>query len=328
MLAHPEDSLGYGQGRVSAMKYESVKRVLSAAFVLSLGFGAAGCSRDNIEAINLANLGDKSLKVNVEGAIEKYEEATRLDPTNHLIFWKLSNAYQKKEDWDKEASTLARAIQIAPEFANYSYKRGLALMQKAAAGNPDAYEEAKQPLQKCIETDPNYAECYHELGTAMLWTDNEQGALENWTKAIEHDPNVAYFYPPLAETLIALKMYDQAEAVLKEGARLLRPTDEQGRDQVYGIYTLLALVAQAKNDRAGQLAALEKANDIAGDKHPEMSYNVGSTYAVMSPPQKEKAVRLLNSFTKRVCKGAQAAEKFKDQCATANDLVQKLGGTQ
>jgi hypothetical protein len=48
----------------------------------------------------------------------------------------------------------------------------------------------------------------------------------------------------------------------------------------------------------------------------------------MNPPQKEKAVRLLNSFTKRVCKGAQAAEKFKDQCQTANDLIQKLGGTQ
>ena len=51
------------------MKYESVKRVLSAAVGLSLGFGAAGCSRDHIEAINLANVGDKSLKVNVDGAI-------------------------------------------------------------------------------------------------------------------------------------------------------------------------------------------------------------------------------------------------------------------
>ena len=310
------------------MKHESKKRVAAVALGLSVVFGATGCSRDNIEAINMANIGDQSLKVNLEGAIEKYEEATRLDPTNHLIFWKLANAYQKKEDWDKMASTLAHAAQIAPEFANYSYHRGYALMQKAAQGNPDAYEEAKQPLQKCIETDPNYAECYHELGTANLWTDNEQGALENWTKAIEHDPTVAYFYPPLAETLISLKMYDQAEAVLKEGTRIIQPTDDHNKNNLYGMYVLLSMVDQARGDKAGMVSALEKANDVDGEKNPEIGFNLGSTYAVMNPPNKEKAVRLLNSFTKRVCKGAQAAEKFKDQCATANDLIQKLGGTQ
>lgn len=309
-----------------AMKNLSKHWVTSIALGLSVVAGTAGCSRNHIEAINLANLGDKSLQVNVEGAIEKYEEATRLDPSNHRIFWKLSNAYQKKEDWDKMASTLARAVQIAPEFANYSYKRGFALMQKAAQGNPDAYEEAKQPLQKCIETDPNLAECYHELGTAMLWTENEQGALDNWTKAIEHDPTVPYFYPPLAETLIAMKLYDQAEAVLKEGTRIVQPRDEHAKNNLYGMYVLLSMVYQARNDMSSMVGALERANDVAGDQNPEIGFDLGSTYAVMKPPQKEKAVRLLSSFTKRACKGAQA-EKFKDQCATANDLVQKLGGS-
>ncbi len=317
------------------MKYESLKFAASLVFGLSSALGSVACSRDNIEAINLANLGDKSLKVNVDGAIEKYEEAVRLDPTNHRIFWKLANAYQKKEDWDKMASTLARAEQIAPDFANYDYKQGLALMQKAAQGNPDSYEEAKAPLQKCIQTDPNFAECYHELGSANLWTDNDQAALENWTKAIEHDPTVAYFYAPLAEELIALKLYDNAEAVLKEGTRIINPSNAKApeemdtiREQLFAMYSLLARVEQARGDTQGMVATLEKANDAAGEKHPEIGFNLGSTYAVMKPPQKEKAVRLLNSFVKRTCKGAQAAEKFKDQCATAADLIQKLGGTQ
>jgi tetratricopeptide (TPR) repeat protein len=264
--------------------------------------------------------------VNIEGAISKYEEATRLDPTNHLIFWKLANAYQKKEEWDRMAATLSRALQVAPEFANYAYRRGYALVQKAAQGNPDAYEEAKQPLQKCIETDPGFAECYHELGTTKLWTDDEQGAIEAWTKAIEHDPTVPYFYPPLAETLIALKLYENAEVVLKEGTRLVTPTDEHAKKNLYGMFVLLSMVQQARGDMAGMVSSLEKANDVAGNEQAEITFNLGSTYAVMNPPQKEKAVRLLNSFTKRVCKGSQAAEKFKDQCATASDLIQKLGG--
>lgn len=310
------------------MKSKSMKTIAIVAAGVCSSALSLGCSRDHIEAINLANLGDKSLQVNVEGAISKYEEATRLDPTNHRIFNKLGNAYQKKEDWDKMASTMARAQEVAPDFASYAYKRGYALMQKAQTGNPDAYEEAKAPLQKCIETDPNYAECYHELGTANLWTDNEQGALENWTKAIEHDPTVPYFYPPLAETLIGMKLYEQAEAVLKEGTRIVVPSDDHAKNNLYGMYVLLSMVYQARGDTAGMVSALEKANDAAGDKNPEIGFNLGSTYAVMKPPQKEKAVRLLNTFSKRVCKGAQAAEKFKDQCATASDLIQKLGGTQ
>ena len=163
------------------------------------GFGALacvlsmGCSRDHIEAIQLANQGDQAVAVNVSGAIAKYEEASRLDPSNHRIYWKLGMAYQKQEEWGKMESVLSRAAAQAPEFAEYFYYRGYALVQIAQGGNLDAYEDAKAPLQKCIELDPNYAECYHWLGQAMLWTGNEQAALENFSKAIEHDPKVGYF---------------------------------------------------------------------------------------------------------------------------------------
>jgi tetratricopeptide (TPR) repeat protein len=292
--------------------------------VLAVGLASlSACSRDHIEAINLANEGDQSVKVNVEGAIQKYEQAIQLDPTNHRILWKLAVAYEKKEDWDKMASTLARAVQVAPDFATYWYKRGAALNAQAEAGNPDAYEQAKEPLKKCIEKDPNIAECYFLLAESLLWTDDEQGAIENYQKAIEHDPTVSFFYPPLAEILITLRLVNEAEAVLKEGARLVPPS-EKNNPKIYGMYVLLANVAQMKRDKAGQLAAIERAEQFAGDAHPEFGFNLGSTYASMDPPQKEKAVRLLDQFTKKVCRGAQA-QKFKEQCEESASLVQKLG---
>ncbi len=128
----------------------SIKR---AALAMSVAFGVAstGCSRDHIEAVNLANEGDRAVTVNVEGAIQKYEQARQLDPTNHLITWKLAKAYERKEDWDKMAATLAVAVQTNPEFASYWEKRGLALTKLAEAGNPDKWEEAKEPLKKFIE---------------------------------------------------------------------------------------------------------------------------------------------------------------------------------
>lgn len=283
-----------------------------------------GCSRDHIEAINLANEGDRQVKVNVEGAISKYEQATQLDPTNHRILKKLANAYEKKEDWDKMASTLARAVTVAPDFADYWFKRGYAIIQQAENGNPDAYEQAKEPLKKCIEKDPNLAECYHFLGQACLWTDDVQNSLSNLSKAIEHDPTVAYFYPPLGEIYVTLKMYSEAEKVLKEGTRIVPPS-EKHNPNLYGMNILLFQVAQAREDKPAMVAAMENANEVAGDTHPEISFNLGSTYAVMDPPRTEKAVRLLNAFNKRACRGANAA-KFKDQCETSQSLIQKLAG--
>jgi len=297
--------------------------VTKASVLAALLVGTA-CSRDHIEAINLANEGDQAIKVNTEGAITKYEQAIQLDPTNHKIMWKLAKAYEKKEDWDKMASTLSRATQVAPSFANYNFKRGYALIKQAEAGNPDKYEEAKEPLKKCIEKDPNFAECYHFLGEASLWTNDEQGALDNYTKAIEHDPSTPYFYPPLAELYITLKFYKEAGQVLKEGTRVI-PPGEKNNNHLYAMYVLRFSVAQAQKDKAEMVTSMEKAEEVAGDSHPEIAFNLGSTYAVMEPPQKEKAVRLLSSFVKKACRSATAA-KYKEQCETSNTLIQKLGG--
>jgi tetratricopeptide (TPR) repeat protein len=302
------------------MKFGRFPKLVALAVV---GLLALGCSRSHIEAINLANEGDQSVKVNVEGAIVKYEQAIQLAPTNHRILWKLANAYEKKEDWDKMASTLSRAVQVAPDFANYWYKRGSALIMQAEAGNRDAFEQAKEPLKKCIEKDPNLAECYFLLGEALEWTDDEQGAVDNYTKAIQHDPSKGFFYPPLAEIYLRFKLDKEAEAVLREGTKLV-PPDEKNLAKLYNMYILLHNVAQMKGDKAGQLAAVEQAEKYAGETHPEFAFNLGSVYAAMDPPQKEKAVRLLNQFTKRVCRG-QGAAKFKEQCEATSSLLQKLG---
>src|SRR3954464_1744385 len=97
--------------------------VLAAAMALASG----GCSRNAIEAINLANEADKQKDVDVDGAISKYEQAAQLEPTNHRILFKLGMAYRKKEAWDRLSSTMPRATQGAPKFAKYWYWRGPAI---------------------------------------------------------------------------------------------------------------------------------------------------------------------------------------------------------
>lgn len=293
------------------------------AFGIALGALSFGCSRAHIEAIELANEGDRAIVVNTDGAIQKYEQAITLDPTNHLIIGKLAKAYEKREDWDKMASTLSKAIAAAPTFANYWEKRGLALTKLAEAGNPDSWEEAKEPLKKCIEADANRAWCYELLGEAQWWTDDVQGALQSFTQAIEHDPRIPYFYVTLAELYQVLRFYNEAASVLEQGTRNVEPTEES-RDHLYNMYLLTFNVAQNAGDKARMLASVERAYEIGGEQHPEAKFHLGSTYASMDPPQKEKAKQLLESFQKKACKG-EGAKKFKAQCAQANSFIQALG---
>src|SRR5208282_6276509 len=108
-----------------------MRSIRIAATVALIAASLAGCSRNNIEAVNLANEGDQVKGSNPEEAISKYEQAVALDPTNHRILWKLALAYHKKEDWSKDASTCAQAEKVAPTFANYYFEQGYALEQQA-----------------------------------------------------------------------------------------------------------------------------------------------------------------------------------------------------
>jgi tetratricopeptide (TPR) repeat protein len=303
-----------------------LRAVLGLVLVSTLALSGVGCSRNAIEAINLANEGDQQRNTDVDGAISKYEQAVQLDPTNHRIMFKLAMAYRKKEAWDKVASTLARAAQVAPKFANYWYERGYAIEEQAAKKTL-SWEEAKEPFKKCIEADPNYADCYHELGYANLWTDNEQEALSNYTKAIEHRPEELRFYTRLADLYLALGYNDQGAQVLKEALSYGKEGDAKSDKFLYGVHVLLSQVYQSKGQMNEMVAELEAARKVSGEDHPEILYNLGSTYAVLNPPRKTEAIQLLKGFSTRACRGSGATGKYKDQCEASQSLVAKLGGT-
>jgi tetratricopeptide (TPR) repeat protein len=303
--------------------------VFSAALVAASLLGT-GCSRNRQEAVLLATKGDQEVKLNVDGAINSYDQATKLDPTNHKLFFKLGMAYRKKEDWDKVASTFATAARLAPTFANYWLERGHALSLQAGKKTVP-WEEAKEPLQKCIQADPNFAECYEELGTAFLWTDDEQKALENFNKAIEHDPTNIGYYTMLAGLYLDLGYVKEAEQILKEGKAFVKPDDKDKErlKAVYNLHVLLARAYQERDSLPDAVTELEAAKAVAPADGPEsvlILWNLGSTYATMKPPKSAEAISMLKGFSSRACKGSKAAT-YKNECEQTQALVSKLGGT-
>jgi tetratricopeptide (TPR) repeat protein len=300
-----------------------MKLKLVLALSCALLVAATGCSRNRQEAVILANQADKEVALNPEGASSKYEQATKLDPTNHQIFFKLSNAYKKKEEWDKMASALSNATRLAPKFANYWFWRGYALEQQARKKTL-SWEEAKDPYTKCIEADPNFAECYSQLGTVMLYTDDEQKALENYTKAIEHDPSNLSYFADLADLYIRLGYTKEAEQILQEAKNFAKPGDKF----VFGIHNLLAMVYQDRGSTSEMLASLEAAKASVPSDSPEgvqILYSLGIAYA-QSGQKKQEAIQMLKGFTARACKSAQAT-KYKTECESSQAAIQRLGGT-
>lgn len=286
---------------------------------------AGACSRNNIEAVNLANEGDKAKATDLDGAISKYEQAVNLDPTNHRILWKLALAYTKKENWPKVAETCAKAERLAPKHANYFLQHGLALSREAQKG-PTSWGDAKAPLETAISLDDNLADAHFELAEVLLHLDDEQGALKEYTTAIQKKPDELSFYGPPADLYIRLNYVDQAEQLLKEGLGFAK----EGDKHLFQIHSLLGEIAEMKHDMSKAVAEYEAAKKACGQCNEAGQqiafFNLGAAYASLSPPRKSEAMAQLQSFQKMICKGA-AAQRYADQCTQAQQLASKLGGT-
>jgi Flp pilus assembly protein TadD len=302
-------------------------KVASAAVVAVII--CAGCSRDDIEAVNLANEADKVRDTNPDDAISKYEQASKLDPKNHKILYKLLRAYHKKEDWPKVAATAAQAAKQAPSFANYSFEQGHALAIMAQKG-PTTWAEAKDPLQQAISKDPNIFDAYEDLADVQIHMDDEQGALQSYTKAIDTKPDEIQFYGPLADLYLQLGFRDQAEQVLKEGVSFAKEGDPRQAKYLFAIHTLLGSILESKGNETSAVSEYEAAKRLCGNCNEAGQqiafFNLGVAYASLAPPRKNDAISELQKFNKIVCKGG-AAQRYADQCAQAQQYASKLGGS-
>jgi len=298
---------------------------------VALAVIAAGCSRNNIEAVNLANEGDQAKGSNIDEAISKYEQATKLDADNARIWWKLTLAYEKKEDWQKMASAAVQAEEAAERsdkkksHADYYFRQGYALEQLAESAK-GSWADCKAPFQTAIQLDPNYSQAYGELAMADLYTDDEVGAMQNWTKAIQVRPDETQYYVDLATEYRALMMYDQEEQLLKE-AVAFAPADDK---HLFNLHALLGDVYETKGDFSRAVTEYETAKKSCESNkcndHKEAYFFLGGAYAELSPPKKNEAIQQLQSFWKITCKGALAV-KYGDQCAESQEIVRRMGGS-
>ena len=69
----------------------------------------------------------------------------------------------------------------------------------------------------------------------LIHVDDEAGAIQNWTKALEVKPDETQYYVTLADEYRRLMFFDQAEQVLREGLSFAKEDDKH----LFNLHSLL-----------------------------------------------------------------------------------------
>jgi len=126
---------------------------------------------------------------NYDEAIRLFKEASEKDPTQHVIYANLADAYSQAKKYDDSAAAYNKAIELNPDEAAYYNNRGIAL------GNGGKIDEAVQSLQKAAELNPAGAgQSYYNLGAVLTNRGRTKEAADAFKKAIEFNPNMASAY--------------------------------------------------------------------------------------------------------------------------------------
>jgi tetratricopeptide (TPR) repeat protein len=147
-------------------------------------------------------------------AIPQFQAAADVDPTQHVIFAQLGEAYagkatmaknsaEKKENYDKSVEAYQKALNLKPDDPSYHNNYALAL------ANDGKVDDAQAELVKAAQLDPtNAGRYYFNLGAVLVNTNHMKEAADAFKKATESDPNFADAYYQLGVSLTGMAAVD------------------------------------------------------------------------------------------------------------------------
>ena len=131
---------------------------------------------------DLIALGDENYrKKDFDLAIQNYQEALTINPSDEVTLLKIGNIYGMKNDNKTAAEFYKRAIVVKPDYADGWFNLGLAY------ANEKNYSEAKNSFSKVIEINPQYAYAYYALAIAYETENNKPEALKYYKLFLQYN---------------------------------------------------------------------------------------------------------------------------------------------
>jgi len=203
----------------------------------------------------------------IEGAIQNFTHAIRLDPTFAAGYIGLANAhfwqYERSRSWFRpDAALLALAISearqglaLAPDFA----EAHATLAYLLAASDRGA--EATAAARQAIALQPNNWGHHFRLGHAA-WGQERLDAL---ARCLQLYPQFPFAYFQMAMVHVARQALDVARRVLQEGVALqVRLGAGRSRFPANGLHWMCGSVLLTRGDVAGALVEFDLERDDGG----------------------------------------------------------------
>jgi tetratricopeptide (TPR) repeat protein len=117
----------------------------------------------------------------LEEAVQRYDEALRLDPDHVKAHFGRGNILFKRGDYDGAISSYHEVLKRDPTIAAASYNLGNALFELAL------YERAARAYEEAITVNASHASAHKNLGVALLELDRPCDALPHFERSTALD---------------------------------------------------------------------------------------------------------------------------------------------
>jgi superkiller protein 3 len=172
--------------------------------------------------LNKASLETKN--GNFQAAISAYknilELADNTEQSCHLSYWGIGEIYLNTRQISEAVSYLSKAVELAPDQANYQYLLGCAFTYE---GNID---KAIHHLEIAIQLDDSFWEFWNQLGWVVGFNKDVDKGIEYLKKSISLEPEKSKSYRDLS-ILYSQKLNWEVAILVIEEAIAAEPEDEE-----------------------------------------------------------------------------------------------------
>jgi Flp pilus assembly protein TadD len=137
-------------------------------------------------------------------AVEVLKKGLALIDFDPEVWNYLGVAYWSQGNYDEARKAYERALALDSNYPNLINNLGslhLSLFLKTR--QPDPLQKALDYFKKAIALDPRYPSAYNGLGSALKMAGDADGAIKNWKKAVELQPDFGFPLYNLGLTYLA-----------------------------------------------------------------------------------------------------------------------------
>lgn len=188
----------------SARRISPATAALAAAAVLVTGalgyrFFVAGDADDAPVATN--NMAAAPAPPSVEDMIAGLRERLRQDPDNHEGWYLLGMAYRDSGSYAEAEQAFRRAMELAPQNADYAAYLGETLVLRSE-GNPPP--EAERMFRRALELEADNAQARYYLATMKDLRGDHQGAINDLIALLRAAPAGAVWEPQVRQAVTSI----------------------------------------------------------------------------------------------------------------------------